>query len=228
MNLGDKNMNKQTTLNRRRFLIGAGVVGAGLATCSGLGMLATAQPAIEFKELNCIKEQTMNRVLVAYASRAGATGEIAEAVGQVLCDAGATVEVRQAKDVTDLSAYGAVVLGSAIYMGSWMADATGFVKKHRATLSQMPLATFTVSMLMVDRPAEHQQLITTHFTGSDQPPRLQPVSNALFAGRIDYSKLSFFYRTIAKMMKAKEEDRRDWPAIRAWAGTLAAQLVAVV
>jgi menaquinone-dependent protoporphyrinogen oxidase len=228
MNLGDKNMNKQTTINRRRFLIGAGVVGAGLVTCSGLGMLATTQPPIDFKESSCIKEQTMSKILVAYASRAGATGEVAEVISQVLCDAGATVDVRQAKDVADLSAYRAVVLGSAIYMGSWMADATDFVEKHRVTLNQVPLATFTVSMLMVDRPAEYQQLIATHFTNSEQQPRLQPVSNVIFAGRIDYSKLSFFYRTIAKMMKAKEEDKRDWPTIRAWAGTLAAQLVPAV
>lgn len=220
-------MSKQTNINRRRFLIWAGTIaGTGIVTCSGLGVLATAQPTIDFKELTCAKEKTMtNKILVAYASRAGTTGEVAEAIGQVLCEAGAAVDVRQAKDVTDLSAYRAVVLGSAIYMGSWMADATNFVEKHRATLNQIPLATFTVSMLMVDRPAEHQQLITTHFTGSEQQPRLQPVSNGIFAGRIDYNKLSFFYRSIAKMMKAAEQDRRDWPAIRGWAQSVTSQLV---
>jgi hypothetical protein len=42
---------------------------------------------------------------------------------------------------------------------------------------------------------------------------------------MDYSKLSLFYRAIAKMMKAKEEDRCDWLAIRTWAGELVPQLV---
>ena len=167
------------------------------------------------------------KILVTYASRAGATGEVADAIGRELGKSGFSVDVRQAKEATDLSAYSAVVLGSAIYMGGWMSDGTKFVEKHRETLSRMPLATFTVSMLMVDRPKEHQQLIATHFTESEQQPRLQPVSNGIFAGRIDFSKLPFFYRTIAKMMKAEEEDRRDWDAIRAWAGEMAPQLVAV-
>ena len=167
------------------------------------------------------------KILVTYASRAGATGEVAEVIGQVLGDAGATVDVCQVKDITNLNPYSAVVLGSAIYMGGWMSDATKFVEKHREALSQMPVATFTVSMLMVDRPEEHQQLITTRFTESEQQPRLQPVSNGIFAGRIDYGKLPFFHRSIAKMMKAAEEDRRNWDAIRTWAGELALQLVVV-
>jgi menaquinone-dependent protoporphyrinogen oxidase len=220
-------MSKQTNISRRRFLIRAGAaVGVGLVACSGLGVLATVQPAIDCKDLTCAKEKIVtDKILVAYASRAGATGEVAEAIGRVLCDAGASVDVRQVKAVADLSAYRAVVLGSAIYMGSWMSDATKFVDNHRAALSQVPLATFTVSMLMVDRPEEHQKLITTHFTGSEQQPRLQPVSNGIFAGRIDYNKLSFFYRSIAKMMKAAEQDRRDWPTIRGWAQSVASQLV---
>ena len=167
------------------------------------------------------------KILVTYASRAGATSEVAEVIGQVLADTGAAVDVCQVKDVTDLSPYSAVVLGSAIYMGGWMSDATKFVEKYRAVLSQMPVATFTVSMLMVDRPEEFQQLIATQFTESEQQPRIQPVSNGIFAGRIDYGKLPFFHRSIAKMMKAEEEDRRDWDSIRNWAGELVPQLIAV-
>jgi hypothetical protein len=33
---------------------------------------------------------------------------------------------------------------------------------------------------------------------------------------MDMSKLSFLDRMVAKMVKSKDEDRRDWPAIRAW------------
>jgi menaquinone-dependent protoporphyrinogen IX oxidase len=82
-------------------------------------------------------------------------------------------------------------------------------------------------MLMVDRPEEFQQLIATQFTESEPPPRIQPISNGIFAGRIDYGKLPFSHRSIAKMMKAEEEDRRDWDSIRNWAGELALQLIAV-
>jgi menaquinone-dependent protoporphyrinogen IX oxidase len=41
-------------------------------------------------------------ILVAYASRAGSTHEIAEAVGRTLGEHGAAFKVRSVKDVTDL------------------------------------------------------------------------------------------------------------------------------
>jgi len=49
------------------------------------------------------------KVLVTYVSRAGATGEAAKAVGQVLCDTGTSVEVRTAGEVADFGAYSAVI-----------------------------------------------------------------------------------------------------------------------
>jgi len=36
-----------------------------------------------------------DRILIAYASKCGSTGEVAQAISQVLCDAGATVDVRR-------------------------------------------------------------------------------------------------------------------------------------
>ena len=71
-------------------------------------------------------------VLVAVASRHGATHEIAEAVGRGLPAAGIANEVRSVEDVDDLDAYAAIVLGSAVYVGSWLDDAKRFVGRHAA------------------------------------------------------------------------------------------------
>src|SRR3954454_11475137 len=59
-------------------------------------------------------------VLVTYASKHGATTEIAEALGRELWARGVRAEVRSADEVDGVSAYDAVVLGSAIYMGKWL------------------------------------------------------------------------------------------------------------
>jgi menaquinone-dependent protoporphyrinogen oxidase len=57
------------------------------------------------------------QVLVAYATKYGATAEIAEKKGQVLRKAGLRADVLSADRVSDLAPYNAVVLGSAVYIG---------------------------------------------------------------------------------------------------------------
>jgi len=66
----------------------------------------------------------MDKVLVAYATKHGATAEIAEKIGQVLRQAGLRTDVLPADGVSDLTPYKAVVLGSAFYLGRWRKVAT--------------------------------------------------------------------------------------------------------
>ena len=54
---------------------------------------------------------------------------------------------------------------------------------------------------------------------------LEPISIGLFAGKIDFSKLSWLDRTIAKAVGSPEGDWRDWEAIRNWARELRPTLV---
>ncbi|UCH64236.1 MAG: flavodoxin domain-containing protein [Fidelibacterota bacterium] len=161
------------------------------------------------------------RILVAYASRAGSTGEVAETIGRVMCDKGLEVDVCLAKDVTDLSPYRAIVVGSAIYMGKWMRDAATFVEKRREVLSQIPIAYFTVCLTMKDDTEENRRTVTAYLDPvREQAPEVQPMAVGLFAGRLDSRKLPFLYRMIAKAIGEAEADYRDWEAIRTWAGEL--------
>jgi len=166
-----------------------------------------------------------NKILIAYASRAGATGEIAGVIGEVLCDRGAAADVRLAKDVTDVSPYRAVVVGSAVYMGRWMSEAVKFVETHRDALSRVPVAYFVVCLTMRDDTEENRRQVAAYL----DPVRevVQPVAEGLFAGALDSSKLPFLFRLIVKAMRQSDGDFRDWEAIRSWAGGLVPLLESV-
>ena len=74
------------------------------------------------------------RVLVAFASRSGSTAVIADAIAAVLRDAGLGVEASPAGDVSDVTAYDAVVLGSGVFLPRRGSDGGGFLVRHGAVL----------------------------------------------------------------------------------------------
>jgi len=74
------------------------------------------------------------RVLVAFASRSGSTAVIADAIAAVLRDAGLGVEASPAGDVSDVTAYDAVVLGSGVFLPRRASDGGGFLVRHGAVL----------------------------------------------------------------------------------------------
>lgn len=61
----------------------------------------------------------MNKqVLVAYASKYGATAEIAKRIGLALQTTGFTVDVQSIDKVVDPANYSGIILGSAVYAGN--------------------------------------------------------------------------------------------------------------
>lgn len=214
---------KQTT--RRRFLIAAGAtIGASLLACGGFVTWGLRSPVVlPPAKLNCGKEQTMEgKILVAYASRAGSTAEVAEFIGKTLCEAGFTADVRNVKEVKDLKPYRAVVLGSAIRMGKPLAEATQFAKRNRDRLANLPVAYFMLGLGMKgENPEGRQQDLAAMAVLREVRP---PVSEGLFAGVMNYAKLGkmweFFLSKSADPGMA-EGDFRDWEAISAWTHELA-------
>ena len=94
------------------------------------------------------------RVLVAYASKRGATAEIAEKIGQKLRQAGLDADVRPADRAGDPASYEAVILGSAVYMFRWRKAAAGFLRTNERVLAERPVWLLDEPTVSLDQPAQ--------------------------------------------------------------------------
>lgn len=162
-------------------------------------------------------------ILVAYATRAGSTREVAETIGEELRQAELQVDVCPIKEVSNLSSYQAVIIGSAIRAGSWLPEAKRFVKKNQAYLKTVPVAYFLVCMTLMNDTPENRASVAKYL----EPMRqlVPPIAEGDFAGKMDYSKLGIFARFIAKsLVKVPEGDYRNFDLIRQWARTVGAQI----
>lgn len=165
------------------------------------------------------------KVLVAYGSWAGSTAEVAEAVASALEEAGVAASACPANTVMELSLYRAVIVGSAIHAAQLHGDVRTFMAMHESALSQMPVAYFVVCMTMKEDTEENRTEVKGYLKMlHDTYPEIKPVAEGLFAGVMNFKKLSWIFRTMMKVMKLEEGDFRDSKAIRDWTAGLVDKL----
>ena len=159
-------------------------------------------------------------VLVAYASKHGSTQGIAEHIAEKLRQLGKEAEARPLDEVSDPGSYEALVIGSALYYGSWMKEATEWVHRNQAVLAGHPVWLFSVGPLGTEvQDAEQQPKEMTEFQQA-----IRPREQRVFFGALDHSHLSFAERVMVKAVRAPEGDFRDWQVIEAWAASIARDL----
>jgi menaquinone-dependent protoporphyrinogen oxidase len=197
----------------------------------------------------------MKKVLIAYASMSGSTHEIAEAIANTLGEQEAEIDLRPMDDVQNVNAYDAVIIGAPMIVG-WHRDALRFVKTHQDALSQVPVAYFItcVELTRADDTSvgtvpiyldpglghapknahklsikEKRALPAGYLEPAlQQAPQIKPIGVGFFAGKIDYSRLKLLPRLFVRfIIRAKEGDYRNWPAIRAWAENIRQDLVGI-
>jgi menaquinone-dependent protoporphyrinogen oxidase len=169
-----------------------------------------------------LHDPATSAVAVAYASKYGSTREIAERIAEVLGEGGIDAQAVPASQVDDVSSYGAVVLGSAVYMGRWLPDAWKFVRRHRAALSTMPLWLFSSGP--VGAAARHPDEAALPLRVRRAAERLSAREHRTFGGRVAPEPKGFMDRAVTRKIPADQCDARDWDAIEAWAHGIAVQL----
>lgn len=192
----------------------------------------------------------MKRVLVAHATFAGSTPEVAQAIAGVLDQEGFSAQVASLQEVSSLEGYDALILGAPMILG-WHRRARGFLRRHRRALERIPFAVFVTAMSLTQTGDHELDRVPVHLDPKlPRPParvgRLslreryatvanygrpilkaarpaRPVSLAFFAGRLDYGRLQWWAVVFAMVLvRAQAGDRRNWDDIRAWAQGVAA------
>jgi menaquinone-dependent protoporphyrinogen oxidase len=177
------------------------------------------------------------KILVAYASRHGATKGIAEHIARTLEGTGLDITLRPVKDAGPIDDFDAFVVGSAAYMGGWLGEATTFVRRHRDILAAHPVWLFSsgpTSADAVDAKGRDQLKAAEPKEFEEFARTIQPRDERVFFGAYDPDAapaglaeglMKRFMRLAPAARNALPAgDFRDWPAIEAWAEEIAQEL----
>jgi menaquinone-dependent protoporphyrinogen IX oxidase len=189
----------------------------------------------------------MKKILVTYATNAGSTAKVAQAVADELAK-NSEVEVLPLEKVAALESYSAVVLGAPMILG-WHRGALAFLRRNQTALSRVPLAIFITCMnltntgeaslngvpIFVDEklaraPQNPRRLSFKERYSTPKnylapilkaAPSVKPVSVALFGGSLQYFNLKWWAAIFALLIvQAQPGDKRNWKAIETWASGL--------
>jgi menaquinone-dependent protoporphyrinogen oxidase len=171
------------------------------------------------------------KVLVAYASKHGATLGIAERLADRLRDAELEAQAQPVTTVSDLFGYDGFVVGGAAYLGHWLKETTEFVRRGGAVLASQPTWLFSSGPLgtkPTDAEGRDLRLAAAPKEFAEFKETIKPIGTRVFFGVLDPGRLGLRDRAIRSLPAGRallpEGDFRDWPDIDAWAAGIAVEL----
>jgi len=173
------------------------------------------------------------RVLIVYASRSGATREIAERIAFVLLRQGLEATVQPAQHADDPARYDASLIGSATYYFRWMKPATKFVRRNRDVLANRPVWLFSSGSSGSEAngsQARDARAVAEPKEIAEFRQSITPRGHRVFLGTLDRNKLGFIHRLLLKLPANRDEalfpvgNARDWNAVEDWAFSIARAL----
>ena len=189
----------------------------------------------------------MPTVQVIYASRHGGTAGIANRIAEVLQTEGVQVAVADAINKPDPGGFDAFVIGSGVYIGSWLKEATEFLERNQTTLATRPVWLFSSGPLPGSSKMTEADDPIAVALGPEEGPgsggrkrietlsaTIHPRDHRVFLGAFDPNDppKSMPERLVRMMPVAKQAlpagDFREWNVIEAWARQIAAELIAPV
>jgi menaquinone-dependent protoporphyrinogen oxidase len=160
-------------------------------------------------------------ILVAYASRMGATEEIAQAIGGRLQLAGFSVDVLPCGSQPTVANYDAVVVGSAIYLQRWEKAAKRLLREQVSDLATRPVWLFQSGPCGEDARTEQ---VSVQRKVANLAARIGCDPPVTFGGRLTAESATGPISRWMASGTALAGDYRDFDRIHGWADGIAEQL----
>ena len=163
------------------------------------------------------------KLLVTYASKSEETADIAQRIGNDLLIKGLDVDVLPVTEVTDISSYDGVVIGSCVYIGQWNDDATMFVKRFEDDLKFVPVWIFSNGNT---GEADVYKLVRGwRLPGIVQKyvDRIEPQGVTVFLGATDDRELNWAEKLMMGYIDSNFGDHQNWKKVDFWASQIATQ-----
>lgn len=158
----------------------------------------------------------MSRILIAFATRGGATSQIAGLLAKELRHLDHDVVVKPAVEALSPEGFDHFIVGSGIAADRWYPEGIGWLKANADALRGR-LSIFAVSLTASD-PGQHEKALAY----TDQAAEIvEPVERAAFAGRYAPDKSSWLGRMLMRIMGHQEQDHVDAEAVEAWGREIA-------
>ena len=184
---------------------------SGASGTRGTGPLRSPAATMGWTTRQMEVDETM-QILVTAASKHGATREMTYWIADAIRGAGAGAIAREPEEITSLEGFDAVVLGSGVYAGHWLGEATKLVERLGPELLERPVWLFS-SGPAGDPPKPEADPV-------DAAPMMAAVgarAHRVFPGKIDRHAMGFAERAIVTALRVADGDFRPRPEIEAWA-----------
>jgi menaquinone-dependent protoporphyrinogen oxidase len=163
--------------------------------------------------------QRRPRVLISAASKHESTTEIARVIGGLLAAEDMTVDIVPPAVVDSIDDYDAVILGSAVYAGRWLAPARNFAIRFVSELAARPVWLFSSGP--VGNPAVRKDPPEVTRLKKDIAIR----DHQMFDGKLDPETLGLAERmSLVGGRSGTRGDYRNWDTVARWAAGIAATL----
>jgi menaquinone-dependent protoporphyrinogen oxidase len=156
----------------------------------------------------------MAKILILYASTDGHTRKIGKRLQQVIEQQGHQVTLVSVNDEIqdDLQTFDKIVIGASIRYGKHSTKIIDFIKHNKLLLDSKPNAFFSVN-IVARKPEKNQPDTNPYMRKFLKQIAWRPKQLAVFAGKLEYPKYSFFDRLMIRLIMLISKGPTDPKAV---------------